>query len=233
VSLTVVPGRVRGQKIDAALLSDEAVACLPALLTGRPLAETATLVLGRDHHLLTAPGGLLEDLPVGEPLNCLGPGQLYLPLGHRLKPLLPPRARRTLLPAESGVAIVLLPSASLVFDLATRIPVWHLWAGPPPTLDEQLPADVQATLANIDQALTPAPKRPTGWATMPNPTAQRPSSSRNRPFRRASPQLQPSWHERAYELEAIGRLEEAAELHRRNGQQLQAARLFERAAEQA
>ena len=227
--LAVVPARTRGQKVDAILLSDEALRCLPVLLEGSSMAGIAQLVLGRDRHLLTAPGGLLEDLPVGEPLYCLGPGQLYLPLGYRLRPLLPASARRVLLPAENGRATVLTTGAWMTFDLGTRIPVWELWAGPVPEVDSQLPEGGQQDLERLDRELSPAEDaRPRPRFLAPafgrGPRAER---SLLRPSARAR-----DWRERAYSLELRGFLTEAAEIHMRNNQPLQAARLFERAAEE-
>jgi hypothetical protein len=229
--LTVVAARARGQKIDAVLLSDEGLSCLPMVLEDRPLAETAQLVIGRDRHLLTAPGGVLEDLSVGEPLYCIGPGQLFLPLGHRLRPQLPPMARRALFPADSGDAIVLTAGACYAFLLRTAVPVWHLWAGEPPEVDVQLPAGVERTLQLVDQRLTPAAKE--------EPPSRRAGLLRtfsgSRPARRRRivpmPLSGPTWQEEAWALERAGDLVRAAELHNRNNQPLQAARLYERAAE--
>ncbi|WP_157431051.1 hypothetical protein [Actinomadura macra] len=42
-----------------------------------------------------------------------------------------------------------------------------------------------------------------------------------------------SWQEEAYALELAGELKRAAELHSRNNQPLQAARLYQRAAEES
>jgi hypothetical protein len=227
-ALTVVPARIRGQKVDAILLRDEGLRCLSVLLEGRPLAETAKLVLGRDHHLLLAPGGLLEDLPVGEPLCCLGPGQLYLPLGHRLKPLLPSSARHALLPADDGRGIVLTRGSCMVFDLHSDIPVWELWAGPLPDVDSQLPARARHALEQLEEEFRPAAPKSYQPRRLASTLGRAPRAVRT--VIRHTSRTQ-EWREQAYSLELAGNLVQAAELYRRNDQPLQAARLFERAAE--
>ncbi|MEO3855558.1 hypothetical protein ABGB08_11685 [Acrocarpospora sp. B8E8] len=226
-TLTVVPARAHGQKIDAVLLSDEGLAALPLVLEGLPLAETAQLTLGRDRHLLTATGGVLEDLPVGEPLRCVGPGQLYLPLGFRLKPRLPPAARRALFPTDQGDAIVLTADACYAFLLRTAVPVWQLWAGEPPEVDMQLPPEMERSLRLIDDGLTP-PERTRRVDFLPG--LRRPRRSGPRGIR-PTPMERGSWQDQAWALESDGQLIRAAELHNRHNQPLQAARLYERAAE--
>ncbi|GGK97248.1 hypothetical protein Sme01_35720 [Sphaerisporangium melleum] len=233
--VTVVPARGHGQRVDAVLLSDEALACLPLVLEGRTLAETARLVRGRDRHLLIAPGGLLEDLPVGEPLHCLGPGQLYLPLGHRLRPLLPPAARRELFPALGGDAIVLTATGGHAFALSQAVPAWYLWAGEPPEIDVQLPPGVERTLRLVDHELMPETgggERQTARRSsfLPRFTPPRPFRTR-RGANTPTSINRPGWQEEAWALEQAGDLRRAAELHNRNNQPLQAARLYERAAE--
>ncbi|WP_155353674.1 hypothetical protein [Acrocarpospora macrocephala] len=226
-TLTVVPARAHGQKIDAVLLSDEGLAALPLVLEGLPLAETAQLTLGRDRHLLTATGGVLEDLPVGEPLRCVGPGQLYLPLGFRLKPRLPPAARRALFPTDQGDAIVLTADACYAFLLRTAVPVWQLWAGEPPEVDMQLPPEMERSLRLIDDGLTPQERtRRVDFL----PGLRRPRRSGPRGIR-PTPMERGSWQDQAWALESDGQLIRAAELHNRHNQPLQAARLYERAAE--
>lgn len=180
-ALTLARARMSGVPVDAALLDDADLVCVPALLAGEPLAESAVIVRGRDRHLLTAPGGLLEDLPVGEPLYCLGPGSLYLPLGYRFAPSLPPPAREELFPANGSTAIVVLPTAALLFDLRSRDPVWTLWAGGLPDVDVQVPEPEATDLRALDRPTTsakpsqrpaaPAPPSPAGTPRRPGPAA--------------------------------------------------------------
>ncbi|MCA1672368.1 MAG: hypothetical protein LC799_09255, partial [Actinobacteria bacterium] len=220
--LRLVRSRTRGVDVDAILLDDTDLACLPALLEGQPLADIALLVRGRDRHLLLAPGGLLERLPIGEPLYCLGPGLLYLPLGYRTQPLLPPSARSALFPTDTDTAIVLQPDVALAFSLQGRQPVWTLWAGEAPLLDPQLPPAAHDTLAEVDRLVA----QPTTPAT-PTPT-HRPGITDRRPIRPPTPAR--SWWTEALELEAAGDLAGAAQLHEQHNQLLRAAHLYERAA---
>lgn len=236
--LTLVRARMRGVPVDAALLDDADLGCLPSLLTGDPLAEAALLIRGRDRHLITVPGGLLEQLPVGEPLYCLGPGNLFVPLGYRLRPLLPPDARAALLPTDSSSAVVLLPTATHVFDLTTRVPVWTLWAGPIPPVDEQLPLDAAHELESLDQDLTrpaePVPRQSRGQRPAAPRTRSSSTSSPRRLFGRRTPRDRPrTWRDDAYAAELAGDYVTAAELHARHNEPLRAARLYERAAQRS
>ena len=219
--VTVVRARTPRAAVDAVLLDAADCALLPALLQGRPLADAALLTEGRDRFLLTAPGGVLEQLPVGESLYCLGPGTLFLPLGHRTQPLLPPTARKRLFHADAATAVVLQPQSTLVFDLTLRRPVWDIWAGPLPEVDVQLPAEAADGLSAVADLLTPARAKPP-----PPPRAQ------DRLLRRPHPGLPRTWRDDAYDAELAGDLEYAADLHLRNHNPLGAARLLERAAQQ-
>jgi hypothetical protein len=244
-SLTLAPVRMRSMPVDATLLDDAELACLPALLAGEPLAESALVVQGRDRHLLTAPGGLLELLPVGEPLYCLGPGSLYLPLGYRLSPGLPAQARTELFPARDSNAIVVLPGTAMRFNLATRAPVWILWAGDLPTIDDQVPdavaADLRALEADTtsihpDQAAGTAATEaePAALASTPVQPASPSSPGTRRPrlFQRPKASRRArTWRDEAYEAELAGDLVRAGDLHAQHNDPLRAARLYERAAE--
>ncbi|HET9895620.1 MAG TPA: hypothetical protein VFQ44_11895 [Streptosporangiaceae bacterium] len=230
-ALTLVPASMTGVPVDAALLDDADLACLPMLLAGEPLAEAAMLVRGRDRHLLTAAGGLLEELPAGEPLYCIGPGSLYLPLGYRLQPRLPPTARRTLYPAGGATAIVVVPDGTLGYDLTTRVPVWTLWTGPDPEIDYQVPASVVTDLEALDDELT---ARPAGPAPAPKPAKPAQPRPVTRIDRRPAPAGPPrTWRDQAYEAELAGDFACAAEIHANNNDPLRAARLYERAAGQS
>jgi hypothetical protein len=221
--LRLIRTRTPDAVIDAVLLDDSDLRCLPALLEGRPLADLATLATGRDRHLLLAPGGVLEHLPVGEPLYRLGPGPLYLPLGHRTQPLLPPTARQALFATTTDTALVLLPTTIQSFPLAHRAPVWTLWAGPLPPVDHQLPPEAQQALAEADRQTTPAL----------NPPVPRPPITRlgDRP-RRPTPDRARTWQDDALEAELAENLVRAAELCERHGEPRRAAYLYERAAHQ-
>lgn len=228
--LAVVSSHARGVDVAAVLLDDDELRVLPALLEGRPLAEAALLVRGRDkhlllppdtgdRHLLLAPGGLLERLPVGEALECIGPGLLYVPLGQCLQPALPPAGRATLFPPDPGRARVLWYGAVLVFTLDSPRPepVWTLWAGPLPPVDEQVPRDVTAVLAEVERSVTPPPAPP---------RRIRQVDAQQRPVVRDPAR---TWWDDAFDLERAGELAAAARLHEQHGQLLRAAHLYERA----
>jgi hypothetical protein len=234
IRIRVVRGLTRGARVDGVLLDDGDLAPLAILLEGHPLADLALLVPGRDRHLLIAPGGLLERLPVGEPLYCLGPGPLYLPLGQRLQPRLPASARRTLLPADERTGLVLLLGGPACrFRLDERRPVWTLWVGDPPPVDEQLPRASVERLSGLDQPTVFPPKADS------QPAADPPRRGVLGWFRNhfGEPESPPTpaadWRAEALEAELRGDLIRAAELHEHHGDHLRAGNLFERAARAA
>lgn len=151
----LVRARTPGQAVDALLLAGGDLKAVGLVLEGHPLAETAMIVRGRDRHLLLAPGGLLEELPVGEPLYCLGPGLLYLPLGRGTKPRVPADARRELFGAGEQNPVVLMDGGRLRFDLKWSEPVWRLWVGALPPIDDQLPDETLRELEDIDRPPPP------------------------------------------------------------------------------
>lgn len=218
-ALQLVPAPTRGVAVDAALLDDSDLHCLQALLEGGHLADLAMLIRGRDRHLIVAPGGLLERLPIGEPLYRLGPGPLYLPFGHRTQPLLPPSARQALFGTNPKTGIVLQIDTALVFALDQREPIWTLWAGAPPPVDRQLPPDAFAALTAADAQTTPASPPPAGRPPATPSRPKRPTSGRPR-----------TWRDDAFDAEMAENLLHAAELHETNGEFLRAAYLYERAA---
>lgn len=234
--LTLVPAGARAARVDAVLLDDADLDCLPLLLAGDPLADVAVLIrggTGHDHgagsgrraarHLLTAPGGLLTELAVGEPLTCVGPGSVYLPAGYRLDPPVGPAARAALLRPDTRIAQVLLADVRLGYDLDAAEPVWGLWAGPVPELDLQLP---RAALADLDHAAREIGE-PAGAPERPRPLI-------NRLWPRpAQPQADPAaWRLQAYQAERDRDYVTAAQLYARNNEPLRAARMWEREAEE-
>jgi hypothetical protein len=210
--LRVIRMRTYGRGVDAVLLTDTDLDAVTLVLEGHPLSESAQLIRGRDRHLLVVPGGALEQLPVGEPLYCLGPGALYLPLGYGMRPRLPPSARRALFTPDDLTAVVVLPAVMLRFGVTTREPVWKLWAGPLPELDLQLPAEASEALA---AAVLPAPESGPVMPVQPD--------ARDETIR--------TWLDEALEAEFRGDLSAAAELHERHGDPVRAARLWTRAAD--
>jgi hypothetical protein len=220
-SLTLIRAPGRAAAVDAMLLDDADLDSLPLLLAGDPLADTAFLIRGAGRHLLTAPGGLLTEIPVGEPLTCIGPGSLYLPVGYRLDPPVGPAARAALFEPEERTAQVFLRDARLGYHLDAAQPLWRLWAGPVPDLDMQLP---RSALADLDQAA-----REIGE---PASTPDRPRSLMSRlRSRPAAPADTPTWRQEAHQAELGGDFVTAAQLYARYNEPLHAARMWEREAE--
>jgi hypothetical protein len=212
--LRIVRMRTYGRGVDAFLLSDADLDAVALMLEGHPLSESAQLIRGRDRHLLVAAGGFLQDLPIGDALYRLGPGPLYLPLGHGTRPQLPASARRTLFTADEKTAVVLLPSLMLTFATDLREPVWRLWAGPPPEVDLQLPEDsISALRAGNEQS---------------EAEDQSAADDRGQPGA-----VTRTWRDAALEAEFRGELGLAAELHERHGDPVRAAHLYALAAEEA
>jgi hypothetical protein len=218
--IRLVPARLPRQRVDATLLDDADLPNIALLLEHHPLADIAVIVPGRDRHLLLAAGGTLEDLGVGEPLACVGPGPLYVPVGRRLSPRLPGSARRALFTPDEHHAIVILDRQALRFEIDRRRPVWTLWSGLGPEVDTQLPGRSRGVLAELAQrepaVAAPAAATPPRWWSRSRPAAV-PATS---------------WRDEAFAAEQAGDLVRSAELHRRNQEPLRAAHLFERAAQE-
>ena len=225
VPVKIVPAPRTTAALDAVLLDGDELAALKLLLEGHPLAESAVLVPGRDRHLLLATGGIIEQIPLGEYLSCVGPGPIYVAHGWRTEPLLPAAAWRQLTGLMPQTALVLQPDRTLAFDLTLRRPVWELWAGELPPLDQQLPPEAIRILTEMD--VRPAIERPARTEKAQPPgfwDRRRRRGDRNRGSRPVS------WQEQALEAELRHDLVQAARLHDQHGDPLRAARLYERAA---
>jgi hypothetical protein len=223
LTLALASASARTARVDAMLLDDTDLECLPLLLAGEPLADTAILIRGATRHLLTAPGGLLTELSVGEPLTCVGPGSLYVPTGFRLDPPLGPAARAAIFRPDKRIAQVLLPDARLGYDLDAAEPLWVLWAGAVPELDSRLPP---RALADLDQAAREIGEPPSAPA--------QPRSLLDRILSRpADPEPDPSaWRQQAFRAERERDYVTAAQLYVRHNEPLRAARMWEREAKE-
>jgi hypothetical protein len=220
--LTLVPTTAHRAQVDAVLLDDADLDCLPLLLAGDPLADAALLIRGTARHLVTAPGGLLTELPVGEPLTCVGPGSVYLPLGFRLDPPVGPSARAALFKPDRRIAQVVLRDTRLGYDLETAEPLWRLWAGAVPELDLQLG---RQELADLDRAAAQIGDPPRA--------EDRSRSLIGRLRTRPHPEPEPdpaAWRQEAYQAERAGDYAAAASLYARHNEPLRAARMWEREA---
>ena len=236
--LSIVPTDRGDAKLDAILLGESDLAAARLLLEGHPLAEVAMLVPGRDHFLLIAGGGIVDQIPLGRYLTAVGPGPIYVAHGWQTEPELPAAAWRSLFGMLGQRALVLEPDRTLAFDLSARRPVWELWAGEPPAVDDQLPDGAQAVLADLDAATASVPPPRTSPAS-PRPVRQvqpEPEPSGLRRFlhrfadRARTPAKPPTWQEQALAAELDGELGTAARLYDQHGDALRAARLYERAA---
>lgn len=216
IEIRVVPSRRPGQRVDAVLLDDVELELVPLLLERHPLAEAAMVARGRDRHLLLAPGGLLDDISLGTQLACIGPGPLYLPIGHRISPELPPAARQSLLMADDRHAVVLTDGRALHFPRGALQPVWHLWAAAAPAVDLQLPAETLAALAGAEP--TPEHDGAASPGARPDPMPRLPTAAPG------------AWRAEALRAELDNDLARAADLHRRHNEPLRAAHLYERLA---
>lgn len=220
--LTLVPTTAHRAPVDAVLLDDADLDCLPLLLAGDPLADAALLIRGAGRHLLTAPGGLLTELPVGEPLTCIGPGSVYLPLGFRLDPPVGPSARAVLFKPDRRVAQVVLRDIRLGYDLETAEPLWRLWAGTVPDLDLQLGREELADLDSAAAQIGDPPRAEDRSRSLIGRLTTRP---------RPDPEPEPgAWRQQAYLAERAGDYAVAAQLYARHNEPLRAARMWEREA---
>lgn len=221
--VTLVRARARNVPVDAVLVAQEDLGLLAALVAGEPLADSAFVVRGRDRHLVSAPGGILQELPIGEALTCVGPGNLYLPIGYRTDPPLPPRARAALFPTNDSHAKVVLPQSILEYDLNSRLPLWRLWAGPVPEPDIQLPSGVLADLRLVEEEVEPG--RPTRIApTQGTPIRALPGTV---------PRADADWLEHAHAAERAGDFVTAAQLYAQHNDPRRAARMYERHAQES
>lgn len=177
--LTLARSADRDYPVDAHLLDDDDLDSLPLLLAGDPLGDDALLIRGDGRHLLTAPGGLLRDLGLGEPLTCVGPGGIYVPAGYRLDPPVGPAVRAALFEPDNVTAQVVLRDRRLGYDLDSAEPAWRLWAGPPPRLDRQLSRAARSALEEIAAGIDrPEPPSPAG-SKVKNEGGTRPGNRRD------------------------------------------------------
>ncbi|VFN03138.1 MAG: hypothetical protein BECKG1743D_GA0114223_108061 [Candidatus Kentron sp. G] len=211
---------------DAVLVDDTELGWLRDYLMGKPAAETAYLAPGPGRHLLLAPGGLLTTLPFGIPLRRIGVGGLYLQEGRALHPPLPETARGRVFPcdAEEIVAVTNRDStgeiAATRFDLDTLVPVWTLWLGGAPPVEEGVSAEIAAKIRKLAADLQP-PEQPR-WRKQ---AAELIPALRPRPVTDRGQLLRQSM-----QLERAGRLAEAVQCLEQAGELAAAGRLYERAA---
>lgn len=206
----------RAQSVDALLLGDEELLPLRRFLTGHPAAERAFLVLGPDRHLYVDPGRSVSDIPFGVPLHRLGPGPLYVEVGHRLRPSLPGPARARLFDLDERSLVVLQGDEAhrLSLDRENMVPTWSLWLGATVDADpaaDPLSASARAILERVDAA--------EARVDPPDLTGDLPTAEHA------------DRYAEGVQLEQRGQLADAARRYWEAGRPLLAARLYEMAAE--
>ncbi|MEH2368498.1 hypothetical protein [Nostoc sp.] len=149
ISVQLVPRPGTGRQVDAVLLDDTELSWLRNLLMGRPVGEMAFLLPGPGYHLLTAPGGLPAQIPLGIPLVCIGPGALYIELGMDFYPPLPDASRQQRFQLNSQTAVVVARNQTYRFNTAQIAPAWSLWVGEAPAVQEGLSPQGKKLLNNI------------------------------------------------------------------------------------
>ncbi|OUL34960.1 hypothetical protein BV372_12700 [Nostoc sp. T09] len=155
IPVQLVPRPGTGRQVDAILLDDIELSWLRNLLMGRPVGEMAFLLPGLGYHLLTAPGGLPAQIPLGIPLVCIGPGALYIELGMDFYPPLPDAARQQRFQLNSQTAVVVARNQSYRFNTAQITPAWVLWVGEAPKVQQGLSPQAKKLLNSISQQLQP------------------------------------------------------------------------------
>jgi hypothetical protein len=200
--------------VNALLLRDDELKPLRVFLSGHPTAERAFLVLGPGWHLLAEPGHGVSDIPFGVHLHRIGPGALYLEIGHRLQPALPGPARAEFFKTDAESLVVVRAGAAHRLSLANTVPIWSLWLSP--TVNAGLPegplsASAMEILMQVD-AVDARLKRPDLGIHDPNPE-------------------QTGLQTEAFLLEQQGKLAEAARKYWQAGDPATAAILYEQAAE--
>ena len=153
IPVKLVPRPSPGRQVDAVLVDDTELSWLRTLLMGRPIGEMAFILPGAGYHLLTAPGGLPTQIPLGVPLVCIGPGAIYLELGMDFYPPLPDAARQQRFSLNDHTAVAVAHQQTYRFDTVQIIPAWTLWVGEVPTVKKGLSAQGKKLLKNISQHL--------------------------------------------------------------------------------
>lgn len=219
IPVLLVPRPSPGKQADAILVDDKELSWLRTLLMGRPIGEMAFILPGAGYHLLTAPGGLPTQIPLGIPLVCIGPGAIYLELGMDFYPSLPDAARQQRFNLNDHTAVAVAHQQTYHFDTAQIIPSWTLWVGEIPTVKKGLSAEGKKLLKSISQQL--------------QQEAVKPSREKKVSFREHQP-LKPRKEvgllEQAQQEELKGDLVKAAALLEKAGYAGQAGRLYERIA---
>ena len=202
-------------RIDGVLVDDKELGWLRVLLLGRPVGESAFVIPGAGRHLLTAPGGLVGQVPFGVPVTWVGPGALYVQLGKGFYPALSAEARQQSFPVDAGSAVAVVEDATYQFAIKHLIPAWSLWLGEIPQVKEQLSLPAKKIMAKISSRLFDGEQ-------------QKVVGQLGQVQREADRTL--GVLEQAMQAELAGELVKAAEILEQGGYLAEAGRLYERAA---
>lgn len=214
VQLVPRPGTAR--QVDAVLLDDTELSWLRNLLMGRPVGEMAFLLPGAGYHLLTAPGGLPAQIPLGIPLVCISPSALYVELGMDFYPPLPDAARQQRFQLDSQTAVVIARNQTYRFNTAQIIPIWALWIGEAPKVQQGLSPQGKKLLNTLSPKLQPQESKKGILSIFKPKQAKRAEGV--------------GLLEQAQQAELQGDLVKAAALLEKAGYSGQAGRLYERIA---
>ncbi|MCP4221172.1 MAG: hypothetical protein GY765_41465 [bacterium] len=211
-------------RVDAVLLDDREMDWLRLILAGRPVGETAFLLLGQERHMLVSPGGLPEILPFGIPLIHLEPGGFFLEQGFDFYPALPETARKQTFQLEQGTVVAVVEEGAYRFDISHMVPAWTLWVGEPPEIKDGLSTRSKEILKRISAEIRKREAEQDDGSLM---------KSMERQIRQPSqPEDRGQVLAEAQQAELAGDFIRAAELLESIGDLRSAGRLFERAAMQ-
>jgi len=218
IAVQLVPRPRASQRVDAVLLDDTELGWVGSWLRRRPVGDIAFLLPGAGYHLVTAPGGLPTQLPLGIPLVWIGPGSLYLELGMDFYPGLPNIARQQRFNLTPEAVVVVARQQTYRFTTAQILPAWTLWVGEIPQVKTGLSKPGKMLLNRISQQLQPTKSRKGLGRIVPV------KSEPSKPIQEVDILAQ------AQDAELRGDLETAAALLEKGGYSAQAGQLYERMA---
>jgi hypothetical protein len=211
-------------RIDAVLLDDTELGWMQTFLAGRPVGETAFLLLGPGKHLLVALGGLPGIVPFGAPLKHLNPGGLFLEMGMSFYPPLPEAARQSTFELKDGQVVVIVAEGAYRFDTDNLVPAWTLWVGDAPPIQPDLSSQSKKILAQFSSDLGQQKAK----QTVSNKPAMKPIKEKLGMKRTNNNDVLA----KAQQAELAGNFAQAAQLLETAGKTAAAAQLYERAATQ-
>ncbi len=153
IPIQLVPRPGTGKQVDAVLLDETELSWLRHLLMGRPMGEMAFLLPGAGYYLLTAPGGLPAQIPLGIPLVCQGLSGLYIELGMDFYPPLSNAARQQRFQLNSQTIVAVARNQTYHFHTEQIIPAWTLWVGEIPKVKSGFSLEAKNLLKTLSPKL--------------------------------------------------------------------------------